>query len=100
MKPSTSTRCKRFLETHLTRPLGRQATITLRRDRSCNMAQVCISGQHIMTGNEWDFYPGCHGMDLPNFRDPEGLAALVEIGARALGAKPRLKVDDTWRYTY
>lgn len=32
-------------------------------DESCDMARVSLNDECIMEGNDWDFHPGCHGID-------------------------------------
>jgi hypothetical protein len=72
--------------------------ITVRRDDGCAMAEVLVNGKVIMTGNTWDFHPGCHGFDLPNFSTCEELARLFVNGLERAGLKAIIQTDVAWRY--
>ena len=36
--------------------------IIIYRDESCEMAELYLNDECIMSGNYWDFHPGCHGI--------------------------------------
>jgi len=64
------------------------------------MANVQVNGVSIMTGNFWDFYPGCHGIALPNFNNSKDLAEIFNDALKAFGKKSSIVVDKEWVYTY
>lgn len=49
-----------------------------------SMVEVSVNDRHVMTGNVWDFYPGCHGgwfyelaAKRGDFRTPLALADAI-----------------------
>lgn len=57
-------------------------------DQSCKMAAVKAGRKWIMTGNYWDFHPGCHGIDeYGNFHGPMSLAFAVQRSLLKQGKK-------------
>jgi hypothetical protein len=38
------------------------STIKIRKDKSCEMAEVYLDDTYIMGGNFWDFHSGCHNI--------------------------------------
>lgn len=88
----------------------KKATIYVRYDISCEMADVGIKEPWVrnkvpgymwgMTGNDWDFHPGCHGItQMGDFRGPTALAYLIEKELRKLGYEVTTTVEDNWKYT-
>ncbi len=37
-------------------------TILVKTDSSCEMAEVYLDGELVMSGNYWDFHNRCHGI--------------------------------------
>lgn len=78
------------------RPRSNKVTIDI--DRSCDMARVKVNSKLIMMGNFWDFHPGCHGFDLPDFRGHESLADVFVSALEANQSKVTLTVNENWVY--
>lgn len=70
--------------------------VLIRKDDSCSMGEVSVNGKCIMLGNDWDFHPGCHGFDLPDFSTAEELAALFANALTQAGNKVECVTDRTW----
>lgn len=59
--------------------LKNKVIITTSVDNDCNMAKVKVNNLLIMTGNFWDFHPGCHGINLyGDFKTYWGLASKLK----------------------
>ncbi len=54
-----------------------------------DMAEVFLDGESVMSGNDWDFHPGCQPgiTDRFNFKGkgPEALADAIELTLRKSG---------------
>lgn len=68
------------------------------------MATVSLNGRHVLTGNTWDFYPGCHGgwfYELDRrwgcFNSPSELVLVlyraVEGEARRVGREAATRIE-------
>lgn len=67
-------------------------------DRSCKMARVKVNGKAIMLGNFWDFHPGCHGFNLPNFASYTELADLFVSALKSNQQAVTLATNGGWAY--
>jgi len=56
---------------------SKDAIITVLVDESCEMADVSDNFGNGMSGNFWDFHPGCHG--ITKFGDFRGYNMFAEI---------------------
>lgn len=93
-------------------PFKKKNVITVISDSSCSMSCVTLNGEHMMTGNNWDFHPGCHGGRLrilgylngtPSWNGVSSLVILISDYikniARSLGDS-RLSSDTTIEVKY
>lgn len=54
--------------------------IEIKVDKSCEMAQVSLNGEIVMSGNFWDFHPGCHGIvKYGDFKGYSDLARSIKL---------------------
>ena len=66
-----------FLEEKLS-SMNDDIIISIRVDKSCEMASVHIDDVLVMSGNFWDFHPGCHGIvEYGDFRGFDDLAIKI-----------------------
>lgn len=72
--------------------------VVICKDDSCDMAEVLVNGHSVMMGNTWDFHPGCHGFNLPDFQTPEDLAELFLNALKAEGKQAEIIEDLDWTY--
>ncbi len=72
--------------------------VVIETDDTCSMACVNVNGACVMVGNDWDFHPGCHGFDLPDFRGARHLADLLAGGLREAGYPVEVTEDANWRF--
>ena len=80
-------------------------TITVYQDPSCDMATVKVDKavpqfkRTGMTGNYWDFHPGCHGiMDFGEFKGHMDLAYRVKGALEKAGYTVELVVHENAIY--
>jgi hypothetical protein len=60
-------------------------------DRSCDMAKVSIDDKCVMSGNFWDFHPGCHGINqYGDFYGFDDLAIKIMRKFNNIGRKARI----------
>jgi len=60
-------------------------------DRSCDMAKVSIDDKCVMSGNFWDFHPGCHGINqYGDFYGFDDLAIRIMRKFNNIGRKARI----------
>jgi hypothetical protein len=53
--------------------------IKIIREPHFEMAYVYLNDEHIMSGNYWDFHPGCHGMyQYGDFKGVDSLAIAIK----------------------
>jgi len=77
----------------------KEIVIHVKVDDSCDMAAVYIDEECVMSGNFWDFHPGCHGIDeygdFGNFDDlaRKILVKLTKEGKKAKIVKKKYKFD-------
>lgn len=75
--------------------MSRKIRVIVRIDPSCEMAMVEVDSRHKlglggMTGNVWDFHPGCHGIteygDFRGYRSLQNkiVAKIQELGHEAV----------------
>ena len=57
--------------------------IEIKVDKSCEIAQVSLNGEIVMSGNFWDFHPGCHGIN--EYGDFKGYSDLARSIALKVG---------------
>ena len=67
-------------------------------DNSCDMAEVEVNGKTIMSGNNSDFHPGCHGILLPDFRNKFDLAELFDKMFKSSGCISEIILNKDWKY--
>lgn len=91
-------RVMRFIEKNGALQENKINQIVVANDKSCNMHAVSLNDVCIMMGNTWDFHPGCHGGDLPNFSSAKSLAGLLDAGLRKAGYPTVITHDDAWSY--
>lgn len=72
--------------------------ITIKIDSSKEMRCVEVNGREIMEGNSWDFHPGCHGMELPDFNSSSELAELFNGMFKSNGNDSEIVIDRNWKY--
>lgn len=58
----------------------KQNVIEIFVDEGCEMASVHLNGECVMSGNYWDFHPGCHGIhQYGDFNGYQGLANAIAV---------------------
>lgn len=62
-----------------------QHIINLKVDDYSEMATIYLDNKVIMTGNFWDFHPGCHG--ITEWGDFRGYTGLIRAISEKLGKK-------------
>jgi hypothetical protein len=67
-------------------------------DRGCSMARVKVNGKAVMLGNFWDFHPGCHGFNLPNFASYTELADLFVSALKSNHQAVTLATNGAWTF--
>lgn len=67
-------------------------------DNSCDMAEVEVNGKTIMSGNNSDFHPGCHGILLPDFRNKFDLAELFDKMFKSSGCISEIVLNKDWKW--
>lgn len=77
--------------------------ITIRIDRSCEMAAVEVNGSCVMMGNYWDFHNGCFGMyDIPDFNGYRSLVRMIDKYIKSQGKKVEGNIIhedwEDWKY--
>lgn len=65
--------------------------IEIKIDESCDMAAVYLNGELIMSGNFWDFHPGCHG--IHKYGDFKGYSDLAIAIASKVGNAEIIKSE-------
>lgn len=69
----------------------KETVISVLVDRSCEMAKVSIDDKCVMSGNFWDFHPGCHGINqYGDFYGFDDLAIKISGKLDKLGHKVRI----------
>ena len=73
--------------------------VTVRVDSTCSMAEVVLDGEVVITGNFWDFHPGCH--NILEYGDDWCTAYGLAYAICHQCDIPTSEVvtDRTWRYT-
>lgn len=66
-------------------------TILVKTDSLCEMAEVWLNGELVMSGNFWDFHPGCHGIN--KYGDFKGYTGLVNAIQTTVGKCEVIKED-------
>jgi len=69
----------------------KEIIILINTDTSCEMAMVSIDGKCVMSGNFWDFHPGCHGInEYGEFRGHDDLAIKILSKLTKEGKKAKI----------
>jgi hypothetical protein len=69
----------------------KETIISVLVDRSCDMAKVSIDDKCVMSGNFWDFHPGCHGINqYGDFYGFDDLAIKIMRKFNNIGRKARI----------
>ena len=87
----------KFLEEEKVGLFSNPQSVELFLDDDCDMAMVTVNGTPVMEGNTWDFYPGCHGFDLPDYRDPDEFVRVLVKGLNEASYEVRYAEHE---YTY
>lgn len=69
--------------------------IEIKVDKSCEMAQVSLNDKIVMSGNFWDFHPGCHGIN--EYGDFNGYSDLARAIALKVGDCEIIKSEYSYK---
>jgi hypothetical protein len=76
----------------------KEIIILVQSDRSCEMAAVAIDDKCVMSGNFWDFHPGCHGInEYGEFGGHDDLAIRILLKLTKEGKKAKI-IKESYKF--